>query len=222
MKLARHIERRLEGIVEGLAGRVFRGPLHPIEMASRLVREADLTVRTTEIGTSADNAFEVRISPGDLVDEIPEGLLNELAAAVEDSALERGWRLEGPVRITLIEDPSVAPGNLTVSSSVIPGPLPGWGTLDGRHGTYDLCHNRELVGRSDHTDVHIAQPHVSRQHAVLWRDANGVHVQDFRSANGTRVDGKKIEGSVDVAAGSVIMFGDAAFTLRLVGGRADE
>ncbi len=218
MKLARHIERRLEGIVEGLAGKVFRGPLHPIELASRLLREADLTVRTTEIGASADNAFEVRIAPGDLVDTLPEGLLNELAAAVEDSAVERGWRLEGPVRITLLEDPSISPGSLTVSSSVIPGPLPAWASLEGRYGTFDLCHNRELVGRSDHTDIHVAQPHVSRQHAVVWRDANGVHVQDFRSANGTRVDGEKIDGSVDVSAGSVITFGNASFTLRLVGG----
>ena len=101
VKLARDIERRLERIVEGLAGKVFRGPLHPVELASRLVREADLTVRSTEIGPSADNAFEVRIAPGELVGDLPEGLLNELAAAVEDSALERGWRLDGPVRITL-------------------------------------------------------------------------------------------------------------------------
>lgn len=216
VKLAREIERRLEGLVEGLAGKVFRGPFHPVELTSRLVREADLTVRSTEIGPSADNAFEVRISPGETADELPPGLLNEMAAGVEDSAIERGWRLEGPVRITLIEDPAVAPGNVVVTSSVLPGPLPPWATLEGRHGSYELTHNRELVGRSDHTDVLIAAPHVSRQHAVIWRDSAGVHVEDFRSANGTRVDGERVQGSANVSAGSVITFGNAAFTLRLV------
>jgi hypothetical protein len=78
MSLARDIERRLEAVVEDFAGKVFRGALHPIELTSRLVREADLALLSSEIGPIAPNVFEVRVGPAAVPDDIPDDLLAEI------------------------------------------------------------------------------------------------------------------------------------------------
>ena len=44
MGLARGIERRLERLVDGLAARLFRGRIHPVELGALLIREADLAM----------------------------------------------------------------------------------------------------------------------------------------------------------------------------------
>lgn len=216
MSLARDIERRLENLVEGFAGKVFRGALHPVELTSRLVREADLALASTEIGPLAPNVFEVRVGPAGTPDDLPDGLLDEIAGAVADSATEHGWRLHGPVEITLLEDDSLGAGSLVCTTSIKEGELPVWATLEGKVGNFDLRHNRTLIGRNAHADIHIPQPYLSRQHAVIWRDSGGIHVDDFRSANGTKVDGEPIDQATDIAAGSVVTFGNASFTLRTV------
>ncbi len=216
MNLARNAERRLERLVEGIAGRMFKGNLHPVELASRLVREADLALTSTEIGPSAPNDFTLRVAPGAIDGELPPHILPELARAVEASAIDKGWRIEGPVRVTLLEDPKVTSGSIQSETGIFVGPLPAWAVLDGKHGLFELHHNRSLIGRSDHADIQIPEPHVSRQHAVVWRDSSGSFVDDFRSANGTRVDGTAIASATELEDGSVVAFGSSSFTFRLV------
>lgn len=216
MSLARDIERRLENLVEGFAGKVFRGALHPVELTSRLIREADLALMSTEIGPMAPNVFEVRIGPSAVPDEVPDTLLPEIAGAVFDSAKNHGWRLQGPVQLTLLEDDSLGAGALVCSTSVEEGPLDVWATIEGKVGTFEIRHNRTLVGRNAHADIHIPQPYLSRQHAVIWRDSGGMHIEDFRSANGTKVDGVPIDKPADLSSGSVVTFGNASFTIRSV------
>lgn len=216
MNLARNAERRLERLVEGIAGKMFKGNLHPVELASRLVREADLALTSTEIGPSAPNDFTVRVAPGAVEGDLPPNVLPELARAVEASAIDKGWRVEGPVRVTILEDPAVSAGSIKTETDVFVGPLPPWAVLDGKHGLFELHFNRTLIGRSDHADIQIPEPHVSRQHAVIWRDSAGNFVDDFRSANGTKVDGTAIDSATELSDGSVVAFGASSFTFRLV------
>ena len=216
MNLARDIERRLEAMVEGFAGKVFRGALHPVELTSRLVREADLALLSSEIGPIAPNVFEVRVGPAAVPDDIPDDLLTEIAGAVFDSAKHHGWRLQGPVEITLLEDESISSGSLVCTTSIQEGPIDSWATLEGKVGNFELYHNRTLAGRNAHADIHIPQPYLSRQHAIIWRDSGGIHIEDFRSANGTKVDGEFIDKPTDLVSGSVVTFGDASFSLRTV------
>ena len=215
MNLVRHIEKRLEKVVEGLAGLTFKGQLHPVELASRLIREADLAVEDGPAGPEAPNEFEVRIAPAVLTDDLPGEYVQELARAVEDTAIERGWRLAGPVRITLIEDPQVTSG-IDCAVSVVEGELQPWARLTGSHGTYQLAFNRLLVGRADTADIQIQQSHISRSHARLWRDGAGIWVQDLNSSNGTSVNGTHINTVTNLSDGAVVAFGPSAFTLRLL------
>lgn len=215
VNLVRHIEKRLENAMEGLAGKMFKGPLHPVELASRMIREADLAVKEGPAGPEAPNAFEVRIPPTLLTDDLPGKYLQELAKAAEDTAVERGWRLAGPVRVTIIEDPTLTSG-ISCSVSTVQGPIDAWGRLTGSDGKFDLHHNRLLIGRSESADVTISQTSVSRSHARFWRDGAGVWVQDLNSSNGTSVNGTPISATTLVPDGSVVSFGPSAYTLRLL------
>ena len=80
MGLARGLERRLERLVDGLAAHLFRGRIHPVELGTRIVREADRGVFETHAGPGAPNAFVVtlggEIEPADAVAEA-ERELNE-------------------------------------------------------------------------------------------------------------------------------------------------
>jgi pSer/pThr/pTyr-binding forkhead associated (FHA) protein len=53
-----------------------------------------------------------------------------------------------------------------------------------------------MVGRSRWCDVHIASPRVSRRHCCLACGRDHVLVSDLGSANGTRINGRRIDRSV--------------------------
>src|SRR3972149_11447052 len=95
MGFARRIERRLEVLGDGLAARLFRGRIHPVELGTLLVREADLAIYETPGGWGVPNDFSV-VMGGEPVDtEVIDAVETELAAFIEESALERGWGLDG-------------------------------------------------------------------------------------------------------------------------------
>ena len=209
MKLARNLERRLERIVDGLAVKLFRGDLHPVELAGRLVREADLAVFEGPAGTTAPNHFIVRIPRGDYGDDaVPAEVGIELSSAVADTALERGWRLEGPVTVNIVVDGRLSAGSLRCEPSVRPGLLPEWGRLD----THGLRHNREVVGRSGTADIALPDRNVSRRHALIWREVDGTWIADLGSANGTVVNGRPITAPVALGAGDSILLGTTQLT----------
>ena len=213
--MVRNLERRLERLVEGLAGKVFRGPLHPVELGSRLVREADLALRAGPVGPVAPNVFVIHVHPSELGDGLlPEGLSRELAAYLEATAVERGWRLEGPAVVHMELDQATAVGSVRCRADVTSGLLPAWGLLSSASGDEVLRHNRVLIGRGTDNDIVLDDPRVSRSHALIWRQDGETWVADEGSANGTTVDGQPIEAPTAIGVGSVVAFGSMAFTFR--------
>lgn len=66
------------------------------------------------------------------------------------------------------------------------------------------------IGRIPECDLEIASPLVSREHARLYCDANGVEIEDLNSTNGTFVNGRQIEGRLRLKQGdrvSIASFG---------------
>lgn len=217
MKLVRDFERRLEQLVDGMAGRVFRGKLHPVELAARLVREADLSIEESPAGPSAANVYSLRVNPRDLDGEIPSGLVQELEDVLDSTAADRGWRLNGPTRVSLQPDAEVSPGTLDCRVDRTPGTRPPWGVLTADNGTrYPIRHNRCVIGRAEDSDVAVGHPGVSRTHALLWRESGDTWIVDLQSANGTTVNGASSQTPVNLTPGSVVIFGPLAFTFRLV------
>jgi hypothetical protein len=212
MSIARRLERRLEGLLDGMVGLVARGPLQPVEFASRLVREADLSSTETEAGPAVPNRFLVSVHPDDLPAGMPVGDYTAAVAEVVDGSIaERGWRVEGPVRVELRSDPSVARGSLTCRAETEPGPLAAWARLRGP-GVVEIGHNRAVVGRSDTCDAVVSDPRVSRRHALIWRRDGHARIRDLGSSNGTAVDGMAVGSDpADLESGAVVSLGGVSF-----------
>ncbi|MHB1222755.1 MAG: adenylate/guanylate cyclase domain-containing protein [Gemmatimonadaceae bacterium] len=79
--------------------------------------------------------------------------------------------------------------------------------------TFDLPAGRRLsVGRALQCDVAVLDPTISRRHAELWVEADGLHLRDLGSSNGTFVNGRRVETAVAVAD-DVLTFGKVTFNL---------
>ena len=216
MGLARGLERRLERLVDGLAAHLFRGRIHPVELGTRIVREADLGVFETHAGPGAPNAFLVTLGGEVESAEAVAEAEKELEAVMSEAAAERGWRLDGPVTVT-IQFGDGAASSASVQTAVEPGPLAPWAYLEPVTGNQlELGANRSVVGRSSTADVHLNNDDVSRQHALLWREAGAIWLADLDSANGTFVNDERLTDVMDLLNGDRIRFGGTDLTLRVL------
>jgi hypothetical protein len=217
MKLVRGIERRLERLVEGVAGRVFRGSLHPVEMAARLLREADLAAVDTEKGPIVPNEYAIQLNEHDTAQiEHPDRLNRELEAAIDETAVERGWRLEGPTRVWLETSPTVGQGRLGVITASKPGQRREWARLRSAEGTFPITLNRSTVGRGEGCDVRIPIASVSRSHCMIWMESGNIWVADLRSANGTFVNGASATKPVLLQHGDSLVLGSTPLAFEVV------
>jgi hypothetical protein len=76
----------------------------------------------------------------------------------------------------------------------------------GEARTVALTREWTRIGRSLAADVRFDDPTVSRRHALIVRQPDGVRVLDDRSLNGVYVNGERIEGKV-LADGDEIIVG---------------
>jgi hypothetical protein len=216
MGLARGLERRLEQLVDGLAAHLFRGRIHPVELGTRIVREADLGVFETQAGPGAPNAFVVTLGGEVESAEAVAEAERELEAVMSEAAAERGWRLDGPVTVT-IQFGEGAASSASVQTSVEPGPVTPWAYLEPATGSpLELGLIRSIVGRGRTADVHLTNDDVSRQHALLWREAGAIWLADLDSANGTFVNDERLTDVMDLLNGDRITFGGTDLTLRVL------
>ena len=215
MSLAQSLERRIEQLVEGIGSKVFRGQLHPLEVAIRIVREAELSLTQSGVGPTAPNRFIVSLNPADLGDDADQ-VVSRLSSVVAEAAAERGWRLEGPPAVSLNAVPTVGAGSMSVEALVHPGQLDPWGHLIEARGPRRLAitKNRSLVGRSRRADLMLGDDSVSRTHALLWHDAGGRWIQDLASSNGSTLNGAAVHGPALLHDGDVLGFGTARFSYR--------
>ena len=213
MKLVREFERRLDGLLDGLAGRVFSGPLHPTELATRLIRTADLSLDDDLI---AHNRFRVLIPEADGEPSAPSDLTDELARLIDATALERGWRLEGPAEVVIAFDPVLRRGAVSVTSARSPGPRQPWAVLSGQHDRLPITVNRASIGRDRTCDVVVRHDQVSRRHCVLWTSNEQLWLRDSGSSNGTWVDGERVSDDPHpFEPGAVIRLADLGYRFEL-------
>ncbi len=220
MGLARKIEKSLEQLVDGVSAALFRGGMHPVEIAGRLIRQADLLIQDTWMGPAVPNTFTVRLNQKDVAEGVDMAALDrELATALASTAAERGWRTGGPVGVHVVVDPSVPAGSIACDAAVTVGQLPPWGRLIGTStsGTHELRDNRILIGRRTEADLTLPVAEVSRSHALLVRQGGGYSITDLGSANGTSVNGVRIDADAHaIQPGDQLTFGPATFAFRLV------
>jgi hypothetical protein len=76
---------------------------------------------------------------------------------------------------------------------------------------------RVTIGRTDDNDFVLADPQVSRRHAVLERTGLQLLLQDCGSTNGTFVDEERITGPTPMNYGSVMGVGAFLLTITFWG-----
>jgi hypothetical protein len=220
MNLARGIEKRLENLVDGVSASVFRGRMHPVTIAGRLIRQLDFLAHETPAGTEIPNDITLVINPSDLDPELDVAELEaELASVVAQEADAEGWRLIGPVEVHLEMSVDVPTGILECAGSSVRGHLEPWGQLiaDDASAVVPLSMNRTLIGRALDCDIRFSNSDVSRHHAIVTRVDRAVELVDLDSSNGTWVNGDRIaDVPVPVLPGDNLVIGGLPFTYRTV------
>lgn len=77
----------------------------------------------------------------------------------------------------------------------------------------EIYKNRATVGRSPRCDVYLDDRFASRLHAELRSEGEACWITDFGSANGTYLNGQRLEGTARLRPGDRIQIGGTAITL---------
>ena len=223
MGILRDFEKRLEGAVEGFFARTFRSGLQPVELAKALQRYAANYQQVGVDGVFVPNVYRFELSPDDheRFSGFEKSLRAELAGVAKRTAADRGWRLQGPVRIELRADPDVTVGTYQLRGKVeavaepppapartpVPAPtdsaktsvLPRSGSttaallVGGEGGQRITVADSATLGRLPECEVTLDDPSVSRRHARVSRRGGGWTVEDLGSTNGLKVNGMKVQ-----------------------------
>ena len=86
-----------------------------------------------------------------------------------------------------------------------------WLEYQGR--TFELRPGEILIGRSSNCHLVLDDGLVSRRHAQIVVTDQRAHIEDFSSANGVFVNGKRVNGSESLKAGDQLQVGKQQFTV---------
>ena len=97
--------------------------------------------------------------------------------------------------------------------------IEGWYLVPSDAGDEVPIRGDVSIGRSQDADVILANEHISRLHARLVERYGAVWLQDFNSANGTRINGHPLIGGARLYHGDFVAFDKIEY--QLVGRGAD-
>jgi hypothetical protein len=214
-------ERALEGLIEGVFTRPFRGRVHPRQIARSLARRLEEGKVVSLRRVYAPNAFLVRLHPRDLAVLAPfqVELADELTRYLADWVGRNRYYLCGPLQVTFEASDRVRSGGVRCETLVEPArdaldldemptlhggrlfpdndrlaPSARLVALDGplRGRAYELSHRVNTLGRSHQNTLVLPDPHVSRFHARIDLEEHGFVLVDLESANGTFARGRRV------------------------------
>ncbi len=121
MGVAKSIEQRLEGLVEGFFTKAFRSGLQPVEVGRRILREMGENKTVSVNRVYAPNEFRVFVGPEDhsRFDEMKAGLEREFSELVIDQAKQNHWKLMGLPRVSFHKVEDMGKGELRVEASLV-------------------------------------------------------------------------------------------------------
>jgi FHA domain-containing protein len=239
------LEARLERIVEGSVGALFRTPLQPAEIGGKLER-AMLAGQVAGVdGRIAPNEFRVGMHPDDLVRfaDYIAALCRQLERWLADVAAVRGLTFVGRVVVQIEGDAKAPRRGVVVRARIVERPdaaattderqraelarvihdVAGIAPLrlvvdlgDGATREFILRRHSTTVGRAPDNDVVLPRPDVSRHHARLDFRDDAWRVVDLGSTNGTAVNGRGVT-EASIAAGDRLVFGATGAALRPLG-----
>jgi len=199
-------------MVEGAFARAFKSGMRPVELGRRLVREMDDN-RSVGVrgGTLVPNSFTVSLATSDLeqFEGVQDSLCRELADAAREHARDEGYSFMGPIDVTLEVDERLHTGAFQIVGRMVEGEGGvGAGSIVLPSGDrFALTDSIITIGRHPDSNLVLADPNVSRNHAEIRPQGDKYIVVDLGSTNGTRINGVRIDTQV-LQDGDEISFGN--------------
>lgn len=121
MGVAKSIEQRLEGMVEGFFTKVFRSGLQPVEVGRRILREMGENKTLSVNRVYAPNEFRVFLGPDDFArfEQMKAGLQREFSELIIDQAKQNHWNLMGLPRVSFHQVDGMGKGEMKVEASLV-------------------------------------------------------------------------------------------------------
>jgi hypothetical protein len=237
MGIFARFEKKVEGAVNGVFARAFKGDVQPVEIAARLQRELDAEAKLMSRNKRlVPNEFSVQLSQHDHDKLAPYAntLKAELATQLRNHAREMGYVFNGPVKISFELDSELPTGRFTVTSQAVAGITPRSGrasetainraplVLEVNGTRHPLQPPGLVIGRGTEADLRINDPGISRRHAQIRVNAAGpglqIDILDLDSTNGILVNGQRVQQAV-LQEGSRIEIGSTRMLVHAPAGR---
>lgn len=227
------VEKKLEGAVNGVFARAFKGDVQPVEITARLQRELDAEAKLlTRERRLVPNDFTVQLSRHDHDRLAPYSkmLNSEVIPQLNEYAAGKGYIFNGPVTIDYELDDSLPTGRFTVHSAAVAGVDSSDASatqirraalvLEVNGVRHPLNPPGLVIGRGTEADLRINDPGVSRKHArivVLGEgDEQQIAIEDLGSTNGIVIDGQRVR-QADLRPGSRIEIGSTRMSITSPG-----
>ena len=126
MGFLKHIEKRMESLVEGVFGRAFRRQIHPVEIAKGLTKQMDEGRMVSISRTYAPNDFTVHLSEEDAesIRAYQASLKDELIQYASTHAENKNYHLMTPPRIRFETEDTLRFGEFGVTAKLTGGDGP--------------------------------------------------------------------------------------------------
>ncbi len=211
-------EKALEKKVTGLFTKTFKSGLEPVEIASAIKGQMDAKASIlSRDRILVPNSYLVGLSPQDhqKLTNLGEPLLDELKNLASEHAVKQGFQFGEVLEIKLTAVPSLALGQLEVTSEAKKLDVAWIPVLQINGVSHEILKSRTTVGRDATADLQIGDNGLSRKHfEILW-DGQRAAVRDLGSTNGTQVAGKKID-QLTISSGTVVSAGRTNFLFSVI------
>ncbi|WP_026927503.1 FhaA domain-containing protein [Granulicoccus phenolivorans] len=229
-------ERGIEGAVNGVFARAFKGEVQPVEIAARLQKEIDhRSVLLSRERKLVPNEFSIELSEHDYNRLTPYGrsVSREIIPHLQQHAKDMGYVFNGPIRLQFELDNSLHTGHFRVRSEAVAdsrSPQRESSTairtaelvLEVNGMRHPLVPPGIVIGRGERADLRINDPGISRQHAEIQvtdtQYGRQYRIQDLGSRNGIKVDGQRVT-QAELHAGTRLEIGSTRLLVHSPSGR---
>lgn len=206
MSLFSRIEQACASFVERAFAKTFPSDLEPAQIARKLVTTMGAGARDVEGGGRiATGSYVVRMHPQDFarLQRHADYLTMEWKQILSTTAQRVNTTLELPIAIEMRPDASLPAGAVEIDADRAAqvraagpsgvSPRLRLRVVGGPDADVFALEGPLQLGRGEEADVQLADPSVSRNHAMIDLGAGYAIVRDLGSTNGTFVNGERIE-----------------------------
>ena len=92
---------------------------------------------------------------------------------------------------------------------------------EGKTTVVPLVRDEITIGRKEGNTIRLTERNVSRRHARLRKQNGSFYIEDLNSYNGVKINGRRIEGEIQVGKGDQVSIGDYVLALQSEAGAED-